>query len=135
MGPRVFLPGPDTSGLEAQVLGPNSDETLPQAGREAIPVARTAYFQGPLWNLRRFRCRDGFYRYYHLFVEDIQIRRVTAFPVFSLKEVRKKTGGPLLGWCFKNIPPFIPLTPRAVAIDRFIAKLRTGSKASVPLIL
>lgn len=42
MGPRVFLSGPNKSGLETQVLGPNSNETLPQAGGETIQVARAA---------------------------------------------------------------------------------------------
>lgn len=93
MGPRVFLSGPDPSGLEAQVLGPRSNETVPQTGRETIQVARAADVQGPLCNQCKFHCRDGSRRYYHLIVEDLQIRRVTVFSAFSVKgqERLKKT--------------------------------------------
>ena len=71
MGPRVLLSGPNASGLEAQVLGPHSNETLPQAGGEAIQVARAVDVQGPVWSRCEFHCRDGFCRYYHLIVEDL----------------------------------------------------------------
>ena len=99
MGPRILLSGPNASGLETQVLGPHSDETLPQIGRETIQVARPADIQGPFWNQCEFHCRDGFYRYYHLIVEDLKVRRVTVFSAFSIKEqeVLKKTVTRCLG--------------------------------------
>ena len=92
MGPRVFLPGPNASGLEAQVLGPNSHETIQQAGRETIPVARAADVQRPLWSPPEFHCRDGLHRYHHLVVEDLQIRRVTAFSVKEIENGQRNMG-------------------------------------------
>ena len=86
MGSRIFLPGPHTSGLEAQVLGPNSNEALSQVGRETIQIACAANVQGPLWSQRKFHCRDGFCRYHHLIAEDLQIRRFAVFAVFAIKE-------------------------------------------------
>jgi len=87
MGPRVLLSGPNTSGLEAQVLGPHSNEALPQTGRETIQVTRTTDVQGPLWNQFGFHCRDELRRYHHLVAEDLKIRRVTMLPVFPIKEM------------------------------------------------
>ena len=92
MGPRVLLSRPNTSGLEAQVLGPYSNETFPQAGRKAIQAARTADIHGPLWNRRKFQCRVGFRRHYHLIVEDIQIRRVTVLPAKGIGRIEETCG-------------------------------------------
>ena len=85
MGSRVFLPGPNASGLEAQILGPHPNETLPQAGGEAIQVARTVDVQGPLRNQCKFYRRDGLCRYYYLILEDLQIRRVATFSGLSVE--------------------------------------------------
>ena len=110
MGPRVLLSGPNASGLEAQVLGAYSNETFPQAGREAIQVARAADVQGPLWNQWEFHRRVEFRRYYNLVFEDLQIRRVTMFPLFSIKEMGrvKENGGLLPGRCSRTSLISIP---------------------------
>ena len=103
MGPRVFLSGPNASGLEAQVLGPYPNETFPQAGRETIQVTRAADVQRPLRNQHEFRCGVGIRRYYHLVVEDLQIRRVTTISVLSAKEIGKiEENGDSLPECSKT---------------------------------
>ena len=126
MGPCVFLSGPDASGLETQVLGPHPNEALSQAGGEAIQVARTAYVQGPLWRQRKFFRRDGFCRYYHLVVENIQIRWVAVFTLFSMKGIGKH-------WtrrsaAFKKTTLVHTLAPSCTVVDHSVNTLRIGSK-------
>jgi len=108
MGPRILLSGPNASGLETQVLGSYPNETLPQAGGETIQVACAADVQRPLWNRCKFHCRVGLRRYYHLVVEDLQIRRVT---VFSVKET-KKTVVRCLGAVLERLPLYPDLLMR-----------------------